>query len=76
MTGKTIRRDPRSTRAYDLPSCNACMRIAGRRGLEVGSYTKDFGPIESFTHLDGIVVACFGTSTIRMVPLDQVRVGL
>ena len=37
------------TREYPIPSCGACMRVARRRGYNLGDILPD-GIIEAFSH--------------------------
>ena len=59
---------PRSSRAYALPSCGACLRIAERRGFSVGIRT-DEGIVEAFTHTAGHVHALVVTPESFVLPL-------
>jgi hypothetical protein len=45
-------------REYALPSCGACLRIAHRKGWNVGDLMPQ-GEVEAFVHsTDGVVALC------------------
>lgn len=50
---KTI---PPGARSYPFPSCGACLRVARRRGFEIGQRVAQ-GDIEGFEHVGGEVLA-------------------
>ncbi len=56
-------------RAYPIPSCNACFRIAERAGLSVGMDLDD-GKVEGFTHADGEVQALVFTPQGFLLPVS------
>lgn len=62
--------DPQPHRAYDFPSCNACCRIAERRGLTIGARLNQ-GRIEAFTHNAAGVqaVVMLTTGVVTFVPV-------
>ena len=57
---------------HRVPSCNACLRIAARRDVEIG-YETELGKVVAFTHLGGEAYVTFERDgQLSFIPLTEV----
>jgi hypothetical protein len=55
-------------RSYGIPSCNACLSIASRRGFAIGQRVEE-GHIEGFSHVNSFAVALIYTAEGFLLPV-------
>lgn len=64
----------RANKQFALPSCNACLRIAARRDIEIG-YETNAGVVEGFSHAAGatqaLIISRSSEGYVFVVPIAE-----